>query len=87
MENSPITVIISDNSAVAMTGAQESLAVGRIRNICLGIGTAFGNLGSGYIPVLTGSLQPIYFCIGVVAAGAAMLVFTLPRERRTRLAH
>jgi indolepyruvate ferredoxin oxidoreductase alpha subunit len=38
VENSPITVIISDNSAVAMTGAQESLAVGRIRNICLGIG-------------------------------------------------
>jgi indolepyruvate ferredoxin oxidoreductase alpha subunit len=38
VENSPITVIISDNSAVAMTGAQESLAVGRIKNICLGIG-------------------------------------------------
>lgn len=38
VDNSPITVIISDNSAVAMTGAQESLAVGRIKNICLGIG-------------------------------------------------
>ena len=38
VNNSPITVIISDNSAVAMTGAQESLAVGRLRNICLGIG-------------------------------------------------
>ncbi|TBW28436.1 thiamine pyrophosphate-dependent enzyme [Gramella sp. KN1008] len=37
-ENSPITVIISDNSAVAMTGAQESTAVGRLRKICLGIG-------------------------------------------------
>lgn len=38
VENSPITVIISDNSAIAMTGSQESLAVGRLRNICLGIG-------------------------------------------------
>ncbi|MDH5412586.1 MAG: thiamine pyrophosphate-dependent enzyme [Flavobacteriaceae bacterium] len=37
-ENSPITVIISDNSAIAMTGAQESSAVGRLHNICLGIG-------------------------------------------------
>ena len=37
-ENSPITVIISDNSAIAMTGAQESSAVGRLHKICLGIG-------------------------------------------------
>lgn len=37
-ENSPITVIISDNSAVAMTGAQESTAVGRLHKICQGIG-------------------------------------------------
>jgi indolepyruvate ferredoxin oxidoreductase alpha subunit len=38
IEKSPITVIISDNSAVAMTGAQESLAVGRLKSICEGIG-------------------------------------------------
>ncbi|MFH4966303.1 thiamine pyrophosphate-dependent enzyme [Gaetbulibacter sp. M235] len=37
-ENSPITIIISDNSAIAMTGAQESSAVGRLHKICLGIG-------------------------------------------------
>jgi len=37
-ENTPITVIISDNSAVAMTGAQDSSALGRLKNICLGIG-------------------------------------------------
>ena len=37
-ENTPITVIISDNSAVAMTGGQESTAVGRLKNICLGLG-------------------------------------------------
>ena len=31
-------LIISDNSSVAMTGSQDSLAVGRLKNICLGIG-------------------------------------------------
>lgn len=39
-ENTPITVIISDNSSVAMTGGQDSSAVGRLKNICLGIGVA-----------------------------------------------
>jgi len=37
-ENSPITVIISDNSTVAMTGTQDSKAIGRLKDICLGIG-------------------------------------------------
>ena len=37
-ENTPITVIISDNSTVAMTGAQISTAVGRLHNIVLGLG-------------------------------------------------
>jgi indolepyruvate ferredoxin oxidoreductase alpha subunit len=37
-ENSPITVIISDNSAIAMTGGQDSSATGRIKEICAGIG-------------------------------------------------
>ena len=38
VENTPITVIISDNSAIAMTGAQDSSASGRLVNICRGIG-------------------------------------------------
>jgi len=37
-DNSPITVIISDNSAVAMTGAQPSAAMGRLYNIAKGLG-------------------------------------------------
>jgi indolepyruvate ferredoxin oxidoreductase alpha subunit len=37
-ENSPITVIISDNSAVAMTGGQQSSATGKIKDICIGVG-------------------------------------------------
>ena len=37
-DNSPITVIISDNSAVAMTGAQPSAAFGRLYEIAKGLG-------------------------------------------------
>jgi indolepyruvate ferredoxin oxidoreductase alpha subunit len=38
VENTPITIIISDNSAIAMTGAQDSSASGRLIDICKGIG-------------------------------------------------
>ncbi|MHC1737485.1 MAG: thiamine pyrophosphate-dependent enzyme [Ignavibacteriaceae bacterium] len=37
-ENSPITVIISDNGTTGMTGGQESSATGKIEDICAGIG-------------------------------------------------
>jgi indolepyruvate ferredoxin oxidoreductase alpha subunit len=37
-ENSPITVIISDNSTTAMTGGQKSAATGRLAGICRGVG-------------------------------------------------
>lgn len=36
--NSPITVLILDNSTVGMTGGQKSSALGRIEQICKGIG-------------------------------------------------
>jgi len=39
-DNSPITVIISDNSAVAMTGAQPSAAMGRLYDIAKGLGVS-----------------------------------------------
>ncbi len=38
IDNSPITVIIADNSTTAMTGGQFSPAHGRIKDICLGLG-------------------------------------------------
>ena len=38
LEESPITVIISDNSTTAMTGGQASHATGRLASICAGIG-------------------------------------------------
>ncbi|MFH1001106.1 MAG: thiamine pyrophosphate-dependent enzyme [Bacteroidota bacterium] len=37
-EKSPITVLISDNFTTGMTGGQESAALGKIEDICLGIG-------------------------------------------------
>jgi indolepyruvate ferredoxin oxidoreductase alpha subunit len=38
VENSPITVIISDNFTTGMTGGQNSHALGRLEKICEGIG-------------------------------------------------
>lgn len=38
IENSPITVIISDNSTTGMTGGQPSSATGRLVDICKGLG-------------------------------------------------
>lgn len=38
IENSPITLIISDNSTTGMTGGQNSHAVGRLFDICKGLG-------------------------------------------------
>ncbi|KAA0237375.1 MAG: indolepyruvate ferredoxin oxidoreductase, partial [Chlorobiota bacterium] len=37
-ENSPVTIIISDNSTTAMTGGQPSHATGRLEDICVGLG-------------------------------------------------
>ncbi len=37
-EESPITVLISDNFTTGMTGGQDSAALGKIENICEGVG-------------------------------------------------
>ena len=37
-ENTPMTVIISDNSTTAMTGGQQSAAYAKLEDICLGVG-------------------------------------------------
>lgn len=39
-ENSPITVIISDNLTTGMTGGQDSQGTGKIEEICLGLGAS-----------------------------------------------
>jgi len=38
VENSPITVLISDNFTTGMTGQQDSQALGKIEDICKGVG-------------------------------------------------
>jgi indolepyruvate ferredoxin oxidoreductase, alpha subunit len=38
LKNSPVTIIISDNSTTGMTGGQKSHATGRLEAICEGIG-------------------------------------------------
>jgi indolepyruvate ferredoxin oxidoreductase alpha subunit len=38
VKNSPVTILIGDNSTTGMTGGQKSQASGRIENICAGIG-------------------------------------------------
>jgi indolepyruvate ferredoxin oxidoreductase, alpha subunit len=37
-ENSPVTIIVSDNFTTAMTGGQDSKALGKIEDICKGVG-------------------------------------------------
>ena len=39
-ENSPVTVIISDNLTTGMTGGQDSQGTGKLEEICLGLGAA-----------------------------------------------
>jgi len=44
VKNSPITIVIGDNSTTGMTGGQKSQATGRIEDICLGIGVSRDHL-------------------------------------------
>lgn len=44
VKNSPVTIVIGDNSTTGMTGGQKSQATGRIENICLGIGVSGDHL-------------------------------------------
>jgi indolepyruvate ferredoxin oxidoreductase alpha subunit len=40
VKNSPVTIIISDNSTTGMTGGQKSQATGRLEQICEGLGVS-----------------------------------------------
>ncbi|MDA3894102.1 MAG: thiamine pyrophosphate-dependent enzyme [Salinivirgaceae bacterium] len=44
IENTPITIIISDNESTSMTGGQESSAKGKIEDICLALGVEIEHL-------------------------------------------
>jgi indolepyruvate ferredoxin oxidoreductase, alpha subunit len=43
-DNSPVTIIISDNSTTAMTGGQNSSGTGKLAEICIGLGVAENHL-------------------------------------------
>ena len=43
-DKSPVTVIINDNSTVGMTGGQDSSALAKLKQICLGLGVAPNHL-------------------------------------------
>jgi indolepyruvate ferredoxin oxidoreductase alpha subunit len=47
MKESPVTVIISDNSTTGMTGGQQSHATDRLESICFGLG-----VGSDHVRVI-----------------------------------
>lgn len=44
VKNSPVTIIISDNSTTGMTGGQKSQGTGRLRQICEGLGVDPGHV-------------------------------------------
>jgi len=44
VEQTPVTVIISDNSTTGMTGGQKSHATNRLIDICKGIGVEPGHI-------------------------------------------
>jgi MFS family permease len=50
-------------------------------NICLGLGTAFGNVTGGYIPHYTGSLQTVFIFVGIIAALGFFGSMSLQGER------
>ena len=50
IEKTPITIIISDNSTTGMTGGQDSHALNRLHDICLGLGVEKEHLRS-YVPL------------------------------------
>ena len=37
-ENTPVTIVISDNETTAMTGGQDSAGTGKLESICIGLG-------------------------------------------------
>ncbi|MEK6347264.1 MAG: MFS transporter [Burkholderia sp.] len=53
-----------------------------IANVFLGVGATAGNLGGGYLPRLTGSLQGVFVAAAALALAGMALTFALRRERR-----
>jgi len=90
IENTPITVIISDNSAIAMTGAQDSAASGRLISICKGLG-----LEEDHLKVITPLHKNLKENIDIIREeinykGVSVIIsqrpcVQLPKEKKDRL--
>jgi indolepyruvate ferredoxin oxidoreductase alpha subunit len=90
IENTPITVIISDNSAIAMTGAQDSSASGRLVAICKGIG-----VDENHLKIITPLHKNLEKNIGVIRdeinyKGVSVVIaqrpcVQLPKEKKDKL--
>jgi len=90
IENTPITVIISDNSAIAMTGAQDSSASGRLVDICKGLGVA-----ENHLKIITPLHKNLEKNIGVIRdeinyKGLSVVIaqrpcVQLPKEKKDKL--
>lgn len=90
IEKTPITVIISDNSAIAMTGAQDSAASGRLIAICKGLGVE-----EEHLKVITPLHKNMQENIGFIREeinykGVSVIIsqrpcVQLPKEKKERL--
>lgn len=61
---------------------EASTAIFAVANVFLGIGTSFGNAGSGFFQSWMGSFQGIYAGVAAIAAVAMILTLLLPDERK-----
>ncbi len=86
----PVTILILDNSAVAMTGGQESLAGSRLEKICLGLGvddkhlkviTPLPKYHSENVEIIRKELQ--YKGVSVIIARRACVRIPAKRKKKT----
>jgi len=91
VENSPITVIISDNSLVAMTGGQDSHAANRLVEICKGIGVDPEHIRTVTpLPKTRDQIAQIiqeeidYNGVSVIIASRPCVTHTVSRKRKQR---
>ena len=92
IEKSPITVIISDNSLVAMTGGQDSHAANRLVEICKGIGVEPEHIRTVTpLPKTRDQIAQIiqeeidYDGVSVIIASRPCVTHTVSRKRKQRV--
>ncbi len=91
IENTPITVIISDNSLVAMTGGQDSHAANHLVEICKGLGVDPEHIRTVTpLPKTRDQIAEIiqqeidYDGVSVIIASRPCVTHTISRKRKQR---